>query len=667
MKNTNTPTHCLQLRESHRKRFLPYLYAILIVVGLTTSKMGFANEAGLPAELKHLVLTEQYQQLEPQLRKLAIKGNAEGQYQLGMLYLQGYGVTANERMALYWFEKSAKQLHTKAQFNSAMLLMTEKSNRHKALKYLELAAIAGHKMAEKHLSNMTSGSDSKKGLGQSALNQGLIYSLNKDESDELGEWLKAGASANSADNSGRTALILAVESKRMENVAILLDSGADPRLTDSAGNTPIHFAVTTHNGKMVQPLSKQSDLEQKNKQGQTALLMAIELNDSNLVGELLSVGSNSNAITSDGLTALYFARRKSNKAIVGLLKQYGAKSVDTAQKELNIRLSGIREQLNQQQFEGWDEVMLAASMGDSELVGWLLSQSLTNKGSYMIGKAISQSIIAASNETTIILLDHSNKNSISNADAQEIFDLAVKYGDLSLFSRLYEHSLLKEAKNKSDGNLLRSAINEEKTDIAIYLIQEGGKYDNDAIGGETYLIAASKRGQESIVIELLGSGVAIDQQDSFGRTALLHSCSAGIEPVVALLLSKGAGIDIADQEGRTALMMAVQSNNVSLVKLLLRSGAGLDRESKSGNTPLHLAVEKTSPQIVSLLIAENAPISRRNNNSLTPLMLAVQADNAPVVKPLLKAGADPDRKNRNGRTAVDMANNNEMVIMLEKH
>lgn len=52
---------------------------------------------------------------QPTLRVRAYKGDAEAQYQLGMIYLRGEGVEINQKSAAEWFKLAAEQGHMAAQ------------------------------------------------------------------------------------------------------------------------------------------------------------------------------------------------------------------------------------------------------------------------------------------------------------------------------------------------------------------------------------------------------------------------------------------------------------------------------------------------------------------------------------------------------------------------
>ncbi len=55
------------------------------------------------------------------MRPMAESGNAEAQYNIGWMYLNGYGLRVDDRHALEWWEKASGQGHTDASFSIGML------------------------------------------------------------------------------------------------------------------------------------------------------------------------------------------------------------------------------------------------------------------------------------------------------------------------------------------------------------------------------------------------------------------------------------------------------------------------------------------------------------------------------------------------------------------
>lgn len=55
------------------------------------------------------------------MRPLAESGDADSQYNIGWMYLNGYGLRVNDSLALEWWEKASEQGHTDASFSIGML------------------------------------------------------------------------------------------------------------------------------------------------------------------------------------------------------------------------------------------------------------------------------------------------------------------------------------------------------------------------------------------------------------------------------------------------------------------------------------------------------------------------------------------------------------------
>lgn len=56
-----------------------------------------------------------------EFRAVADTGNADGQFNVALMYEQGIGVTKDEAQAIYWYDKSAQQGNSNAQFNLGVL------------------------------------------------------------------------------------------------------------------------------------------------------------------------------------------------------------------------------------------------------------------------------------------------------------------------------------------------------------------------------------------------------------------------------------------------------------------------------------------------------------------------------------------------------------------
>lgn len=83
-------------------------------------------------------------------RQLAAAGNADGQFQLSLLYAAGKGVPGDSKQALYWLKEAAVHGHGPAQSNLGVAFNRGRGvpqNAIKAYAWLQIAAASGDRLA----------------------------------------------------------------------------------------------------------------------------------------------------------------------------------------------------------------------------------------------------------------------------------------------------------------------------------------------------------------------------------------------------------------------------------------------------------------------------------------------------------------------------------------
>jgi len=84
----------------------------------------------------------------------AVRGNAAGQYNLGIMYANGYGVPENDAEAVRWYRKAADQGYVEAQYNLATMYAEGEGvpeNDSEAVKWYRKAANQGYATAQHNL------------------------------------------------------------------------------------------------------------------------------------------------------------------------------------------------------------------------------------------------------------------------------------------------------------------------------------------------------------------------------------------------------------------------------------------------------------------------------------------------------------------------------------
>jgi uncharacterized protein len=98
------------------------------------------------------------------LKPYAENGDAEAQYNIGWMYLNGYGLAMNDSLALEWWQRASDQGYTDASFSIAMLYSLGegqvKKDMDKAIDYYLLAVRAGHEDASMIIRSMLARDDS---------------------------------------------------------------------------------------------------------------------------------------------------------------------------------------------------------------------------------------------------------------------------------------------------------------------------------------------------------------------------------------------------------------------------------------------------------------------------------------------------------------------------
>ena len=92
-----------------------------------------------------------------QVWERAKKGNAEAQYQVGMMLLQGTETQQNYGEALKWFHSAAKQGHTAAEVNLGLLYKSGRGvlqDFTQAAQWFQKAAVKANPEAEYHLASL---------------------------------------------------------------------------------------------------------------------------------------------------------------------------------------------------------------------------------------------------------------------------------------------------------------------------------------------------------------------------------------------------------------------------------------------------------------------------------------------------------------------------------
>ncbi len=189
------------------------------------------------------------------------------------------------------------------------------------------------------------------------INFGLYYASLSGKNTLVKYFIEQGSDINSKHAFGQTALFYAVLQGKMELIELLINNGADVNIADKDGFTPLTTAIcrkndilvkyllkncpdfSTSNSSKYTPLmflieskspntceiarlliEKKLDLDvQKEKNGNTALMLAVSINNPELVKLLLENGAKTDIKNKFNETAMDIARKDKSGEIIKLL------------------------------------------------------------------------------------------------------------------------------------------------------------------------------------------------------------------------------------------------------------------------------------------------------------------------------------------------------------
>lgn len=164
-----------------------------------------------------------------------------------------------------------------------------------------------------------------------AMTAQLFVAAEKGNTAEVLKLLKDGASVNSQDERGRTAIMAATHRNQVDTVKVLIQAGADIHIRDNMLDNPFLYAGAEGLLNILKlTIEAGADTKITNRYGGTALIPAAERGHVEVVKELLTrTDVNVNHVNNLGWTALMEAIVLSNggikhQGIVHLLIEHGA-------------------------------------------------------------------------------------------------------------------------------------------------------------------------------------------------------------------------------------------------------------------------------------------------------------------------------------------------------
>jgi ankyrin repeat protein len=507
------------------------------------------------------------------------------------------------------------------------------------------------------------------------------------ESESIRMILAKNAPLNEKDNSGRTALDLALshtdESKYAEAAELIILAGGtstDPvyayfepavrsinydfRFTD--GLAPLHYAARDGNIALVTYLlGKNADPDVKTASGATPLHEAAREGRLKVMKELIARGADINIQDAKGNSVLHTAIPE-KEAVVLLLDAGAAPNLrdEHGDSPLHIAITLNRRDIVETLLERGADVSIHNMAGKTPL--YIAVEK--NQSAYTIPLLIKykSDIFAADNngvtpfekalkEESPVLEAMITEESVLQSDSggNTALHIAIKNGAEEKIIRLILNAgALVNARNKEGDTSLHLAVRLNLKEIGELLLSQGADIfaPNSRSESPIYLTFYSPGGG---VREWVLNDKTLSARDGLGNSVLHYVAQWRLDLYVPdLVNNRRVDPDAVNATGETPLFVAVKINSPSTVRALISANAAINHRDSLGNNALHVAVRWNAAQSAKILCDNEIDINAHALTGKTPLHDAVRLGILDVETILIKAGADLDARDNEGNTPL---------------
>lgn len=127
---------------------------------------------------------------------------------------------------------------------------------------------------------------------------------------------------NLQDIRGETALHYAIRNRSTTIIDMLLRWGADPRISDHLGNSPMTLAAGSGQVEAVEMMLNYVGVNERDNSGRTALHGAAEMGQSCMVSMLLRAGADQGMVDDQGRTPMVLAEEKKKEECISVFRKW---------------------------------------------------------------------------------------------------------------------------------------------------------------------------------------------------------------------------------------------------------------------------------------------------------------------------------------------------------
>jgi hypothetical protein len=553
-----------------------------------------------------------------------------------------------------------------------------------------------------------------KGCGQlryhSSLAGELHDAVKKGQYSRIEQLLRGGVSPRTDPQTGRSALMVAVQQGQVDVFKLLLSQGADIRTVDHKGQTVIDYAIKRYGAgkesegrQIIAALLRQRALLSKDLaslfqaaviQQDNGLIMelidfkgALQNKDDLLFAISRACRSEDYELTaqimerslsqklSKALVAIYFFAQKVSyellKSLVGNVDNFNAAdssgmtllmyAVERKDKEIASKLISGGAHVDLTNPQGKTALMQAVEAGHFEIAQLLLESGASPLIRSRKGDSLLKTAILADNSPMVEMLFQFGASLQAEKVAGRVYlNAAISSGNLKMVALLLEQGALLGTDPSGHKTPLQCAVEMNLPEVVRILIEAGAdplevkslpadvnKEVRHLLKGKSIVSKLKGRVAQFIGGEKINPAALLDS----GETALTVAVAEGNYSLVEKLASDYRALEARNSMGETALFVAIGKKDSYMVELLLKNGANSDVRDLSGQTPLMKAIGLAHLEGVAGILnsAVSINIEAVDSEGETALWQAVMGGDTQMVELLLKGGAHANCRNSKGQ------------------
>uniref|UniRef100_A0A0N5AP23 ANK_REP_REGION domain-containing protein n=1 Tax=Syphacia muris TaxID=451379 RepID=A0A0N5AP23_9BILA len=372
-------------------------------------------------------------------------------------------------------------------------------------------------------------------------------------------------------------------------------------LRNQNGETLLMVSARTGQLDILNHLLPDSDLDDTDNDGWTALLDAAHEGHGEIVSALLHAGAAVDVPDLMGWSPLMWAVYKNHPACVEILLSHKA--------HVNL----IEEE------DGLTSLIIASGRGFTEIVKQLLTygaevNACDKFGSTALIWAARKGFLAV---VELLLIAGAEIDAIGMYSSTALI-LAVRGNYVNVVELLLSREPNVNVTEQNGMSALAIAAREGYSEIVEMLVFAGAYVNVVDRFGNSVLAGAVRSGNVNIVRMLL------DKHADENRTPLHLAVDKSYTDMVLAILEKKPNLELKNKDGDTALLRAVKNRNVALCQLLVSAGAKISTTDNAGDNPLHLALRGKSKRLTQSLLAnpsDSRLLYRPNKSGHTPYFI----------------------------------------------